>query len=60
MDDTGPLPAQHIGTGLLLHIAPQVAIRRPDDFLTQAVEMFNQFNSDTGGNHPVRPSFYRR
>ena len=37
MDNAGTLPAQHVGAGLLLHVAAEMAIRRPDDLLARAV-----------------------
>lgn len=37
-----------------------MAIRCPDDFLTQAVETFNQLNGNAGGHNPVGTRFDRR
>ncbi len=35
MDNAGALPTQHVGAGLLLHVAAEMAIRRPDDLLAR-------------------------
>lgn len=46
MNNTGTLPAKHVSAGLLLHVITEMAVRRPDDFLAQTVQMLNQFNGD--------------
>ena len=46
MNDTGALPAEYVSPRLLLNIVAEMTIRRPDNLLTQAVQMFNQLNGD--------------
>ncbi|MNT00542.1 hypothetical protein D3C72_1349780 [compost metagenome] len=55
--NTRTLPAQHIRAGLLLHVVAQMFIRCPDDLLPETIQMLNEFNGDTGGDHPVCTRF---
>ena len=54
------MPAQHVGAGLFLHVAAQMAVRRPEDFFPHAIQMLNEFHCDTGGHNPVGASLNRR
>ena len=58
MNDAGALPAEHVCPGLLLDVASQMAVGCPDNLLTQAVQVLNQFNGDARRNNPVCARFH--
>src|SRR5690606_32479103 len=60
VDDTAAVPQQHIGAGLLLHIAAQVLVGGPEDLLPPAIQVVDDIEGDAGGDHPVGPGLHRR
>ena len=50
-----PLPEQHVGTSLLLHVLAQVTVWCPKDLFTPVLEVLNYIHRATRGDHPVSP-----
>ncbi len=60
MDEARTLPQQHVSAGLLLDVAAQVTVGRPDDLLAARVQIGNDFQPDRRRHHPVRARLHRR
>ena len=60
VNDARALPQQHVGTGFALDVRAQVTIRCPDNFLTLAMQMFNDAQADRGSDHPIGTRLYCR
>ena len=59
VDDATALPQDHLGPGLLLHIFPQIFVRRPDDLLSRRRQALDHLHRAAGGDHPVGPGLHR-
>ena len=56
--DARAVPAQHVSARLVAHIATQVLVRRPQDFFTVAVQVFDQLHCNGGSDNPVSAGFH--
>ena len=54
------LPQQHVGAADALHVIAQVAIRRPQQPVALAMQIFDDLGGDTRGDDPVGARFHRR
>ncbi len=57
MHQAGALPQQHVGASLLLYIAAQMLIGRPQDFFALGMQMRHDVEPDGRRDHPVGARF---
>mmetsp|Transcript_6218 Transcript_6218/g.25153 ORF Transcript_6218/g.25153 Transcript_6218/m.25153 type:complete len:345 (-) Transcript_6218:315-1349(-) len=56
--DAGAVPHQHVGAGLFLDVAAQVAVGRPQDFLAAGMQVGHDLQRAGTGHHPVGPGLH--